>query len=109
MRNPETRRWRHSLEDAFIQGREAEWHEFVRECDKFDAEIAHEIRTEKFIHAELDEEEQNLERLRRWHRELVSRDVIGAPSAPEAELRLEASAERLEGFAQQVFEHEGGV
>jgi len=98
-----------SLEDAFIQGREAEWHEFVRECDKFDAEIAHEIRTEKFIHAELDEEEQNLERLRRWHRELVSRDVIGAPSAPEAELRLKASAELLEGFAQQVFEHEGGV
>ena len=31
------------IEDAFLEGREAEWHEFVRECDKFDAEIAHEI------------------------------------------------------------------
>jgi hypothetical protein len=35
--------------------------------------------------------------------------VLGAPSASEAELRLKSCAERLEGYAQQVFEHEGGV
>ena len=98
-----------ALEDAFVAGREEEWHEFLRECDKFDDEIAKEIRTEKFTSAELDEEEQNLDRLRRWHRDLSARDVLGAPSAPEAELRLKTSAERLEGYAQQVFEHEGGV
>jgi hypothetical protein len=98
-----------ALEHAFIEGREDEWHEFIRECDKFDDEIAKEIRTKKFTSAELDEEEQNLDRLRRWHRDLSARDVFGAPSAPEAELRLKTSAERLEGFAQQVFEHEGGV
>ena len=98
-----------ALEAAFIEGREEEWHEFIRECDKFDDEIAREIRNEKFTSAELEEEEQNLERLRRWHRDLSARDVLGAPSAPEAELRLKASAERLEGYAQQVFEHEGGV
>jgi ChrB-like protein len=98
-----------ALEEAFIEGREEEWHEFLRECDKFDDEIAKEIRTEKFTSAELDEEEQNLDRLRRWHRDLSARDVFGAPSSQEAELRLKASAERLEGFAQQVFEHEGGV
>jgi len=97
------------LEAAFIDGREAEWHEFIRECDKFDEEIAKEIRTEKFTAAELDEEEQNLERLRRWHRDLAARDVLGAPSAAEAELRLKTSGERLEGYAQQVFEHEGGL
>ena len=98
-----------ALEEAFIEGREEEWHEFIRECDKFDEEIAREIRTEKFTSAELDEEEQNLDRLRRWHRDLSARDVLGAPSAPEAELRLKTCAERLEGYAQQVFEHEGGV
>jgi hypothetical protein len=98
-----------ALERAFIEGREDEWHEFIRECDKFDDEIAREIRTKKFTSAELDEEEQNLDRLRRWHRDLSARDIFGAPSAPEAELRLKTSAERLEGFAQQVFEHEGGV
>jgi hypothetical protein len=98
-----------SLEEAFLEGREAEWHEFIRECDKFDAEIAHEIRSGKFTPAELDEEEQNLERLQRWHRELRSRDVLGAPSAVGAELRLKSSAEQLDGFAQQVFEQGGGA
>src|SRR5262245_8252866 len=97
------------LEESFIEGREAEWHEFIRECDKFDEEIEREIRTKKFTSAELDEEEQNLERLRRWHHDLTARDVLGAPSAGEAELRLKTSTERLEGFAQQVFENEGGV
>jgi hypothetical protein len=81
----------------------------VRECDKFDAEIAREIAKEKFTAAELDEEEQNLERLQRWYRELRARDVLGAPSASEAELRLKSSSERLEGFAQQVFERGGGA
>jgi hypothetical protein len=95
------------LENAFLEGREAEWQEFIRECDKFDAEIAHEVRSEKFTLAELDEEEQNLERLRRWHAELRARDVLGAASASEAELRLKTSTERLEAFAQQVFEQAG--
>jgi hypothetical protein len=33
---------------------------------------------------ELDEEAQSLERLRRRHRELATRDVVGAPNAAEA-------------------------
>ena len=98
-----------SIEDQFLEGREAEWREFVRECDKFDAEIAREVASEKFTAAELDEEEQNLERLQRWYRELRARDVLGAPSASDAELRLKSSAERLEGFAQQVFDRGGGA
>jgi hypothetical protein len=96
------------LERAFVEGREAEWVEFLAECDKFDAEIAHEIAIRKFTAAELDEEEQNLERLRRWHAELRERDVLGAPSAAEAEIRLKGSIEQLESFAQQVFEQGGG-
>jgi hypothetical protein len=95
------------LEAAFIAGREDEWHEFLRECDKFDQEIDKEIRIRKFTAAELDEEEQNLERLRRWHEELRTRDVLGAPSAAEAEIRLKSCGERLDAFAKLVFE-EGG-
>ena len=38
--------------------------------------LRREIRNEKFTLAELDEEEQNVDRLRRWHRELRSRDVF---------------------------------
>src|SRR5689334_8151458 len=73
------------LEAQFSDERDQEWHEFLAERAKFDAEIEKEIRIKKFTAAELDEEEQNLERLRRWFRELKARDLFGSPSQPEAE------------------------
>jgi hypothetical protein len=102
--DPRDDRMAADLEAAFTARREDEWHEFLRECDKFDEEIAKEIRTRKFTAAELDEEEQNLERLRRWQDELRTRDVLGAPSAAEAEIRLKNCGERLEAFTKMVFE-----
>ncbi|MGH9158097.1 MAG: Chromate resistance protein ChrB [Acidimicrobiales bacterium] len=93
-----------ALEELFSAEREAEWTEFVSECAKFDAEIASEVAKEKFTLAELDEEEQNLDRLRRWYREIRSRDIFGAPSASLAERRLKECAEVLEDFANQVYD-----
>ncbi|GAB2984157.1 hypothetical protein LWP59_17975 [Amycolatopsis acidiphila] len=58
------------LEGLFTAGREAEWTEFLADCGKFDAEIDEEIRNGKFTMAELEEQEQSPERLRRWHRDL---------------------------------------
>ena len=66
-----------------------------------------EIHIKKFTAAELDEEEQNLERLRRWHRDLRRRDVFVAPSQEEADRRLKECEQRLEGFAEQVFAYGG--
>jgi len=93
------------LEQLFTAEREEEWQEFLRECGKFEEEIDKEIETEKFTAAELDEEEQNVERLRRWFRELRGRDVFVAPSQDRAEVRLKECRELLEGFAERVFEH----
>jgi ChrB-like protein len=97
------------LEALFTADREQEWLEFLAECVKFDREIDKEIRIEKFTSAELDEEEQNLERLQRWFRELRARDLFGSPSQADAERRLKECAERLDDFAQRVFEHGGGT
>lgn len=57
----------------------------------------------KLTLAELDEEEQSLERLRGWYRELKLRDIIGVPAATVAEQRLEHCAERLEDYAERVY------
>jgi hypothetical protein len=92
------------LEALFTEAREAEWTEFLAECGRFEEEIHKEIRTEKFTSAELDEEEQSLERLRRWFREIRSRDVLMAPSQGNAELRLKECVEALEGFAERVYQ-----
>ena len=95
------------LEAMFTEAREGEWTEFLSECGKFEAEIEKEIRTAKFATAELDEEEQNLDRLRRWFRELRGRDVFVAPSQETAERRLKGCAELLEVFSERVYGHGG--
>jgi hypothetical protein len=92
------------MRELFTADRGEEWAEFLSECAKFDAEIDKELRTEKLTMAELEEEEQSLERLRRWHREIKARDVFGAPAAEEAERRLKHCVARLEHYTEQVFQ-----
>ncbi|MEU6201449.1 Chromate resistance protein ChrB [Streptomyces sp. NPDC047061] len=98
-----------SAEDAarfqalFTAARSADWTEFLADCGKFEAELAKEIRIAKFTLAELEEEEQSLERLRRWHRDLTARDVFGAPEAAEAGERLRQRAAACEDYAERVF------
>ena len=92
------------LEAAFTEQREAEWAEFLADCGKYDNELAGEIAKGKLTLAELDEEEQSLDRLRRWYRTIRVRDVFGAPSASLAERRLKECGEALEAFAEQVYQ-----
>ncbi len=91
------------LRRVYDEARRAEWVEFLSECGKCLAELEKEIRNQKFTLAELDEEEQNVERLRRWHRELRSRDLFN--SVPEAEVQpaLDACATALDDFTDLVY------
>ncbi len=91
------------LESMFAAEREEEWSEFLTECDKADAEIAEWTRREKYTLAQLDEEEHNHERLRRWFRDLRAKDLFGAPSSAEAERRLKESEATLEQYAERVY------
>lgn len=92
------------LETLFTAQREAEWAEFVADCGKYEAELADEVAKGKLTLAELDEEEESLERLRRWYRAIRGRDLFGAPAAAAAEQRLKDAAEALERFADQVYQ-----
>jgi vacuolar-type H+-ATPase subunit I/STV1 len=91
------------LRDAFIAARIDEWEEFLADCGKFSDEIEREIAKEKFTFGELEEEEQSLERLRRWHRDLRRRNVVDLDVAAAANQRLEEVTEELAAYAEQVF------
>ncbi len=93
-----------TLEDLFTAQREAEWGEFLADCGKYQDELAAEIAKGKLTLAELDEEEESLDRLHRWYRAIRGRDVFGAPAAASAERRLKECAAALEDFADQVYQ-----
>jgi hypothetical protein len=95
------------LEALFTREREAEWAEFLADCGKYENELAGEVAKGKLTLAELDEEEQSLDRLRRWYRAIKARDLFVAPSAAAAERRLKECAGALEDFAERVYEARG--
>ncbi|MGX1806141.1 Chromate resistance protein ChrB [Nocardia sp. NPDC055321] len=90
------------FEALFTAARAEDWAEFLADCGKYEAELDKEIRNAKFTLAELDEEEQSLERLRRWHRDIKARDVFGAPAAAEATRRLQHCTDRFTDYTEQV-------
>jgi hypothetical protein len=91
------------LRETFLAAREDEWAEFNADCGKFDAEIDREVEKQKFTFGELEEEEQSLERLRRWQRDLLRRNISDSDAAAEARLRLEAVTAKLAEFSERVF------
>lgn len=91
------------LEQLYAAAREAEWAELVADCGKFLAELDHEERIGKYTLAELEEEEQSLDRLRRWFRELRSRDLLGVSATQDAGTELKRCEARFDGYAERVY------
>ena len=91
------------LEQLYAAARQEEWSEFAADCGKYLAELDKEERLGKYSLAELEEEEQSLDRLRRWYRELRSRDLIGIPATTDSATALKVCEERFEAYADQVY------
>jgi hypothetical protein len=91
------------LRELFDAARADEWAEFTADCGKFTDEIAKEVAKRKFTLAELEEEEQSLDRLRRWFRAIRTKDVFGSPPAAGADHALAQCSEALDGFAALVY------
>lgn len=91
------------LEALYRTQREQEWAEFRADCDKYLAELDREVAQQKLTLAELEEEEQSAERLRRWYRDLRARDLLGTPDASAALDHLKRCVNRLEEYAELVY------
>ena len=91
------------LRGLYDDARRDEWDEFASECDKCVAELQREIAKSKFTLAELDEEEQNVDRLRRWHRELRLRDLFEAVPPDRTTAQLDECNAELERFTALVY------
>lgn len=92
------------LTQAWNEARRAEYTELSAECGKFLTEIEHEFAIEKFTLAELEEEEAELDKLRRWHERIAARDIHQAPGADEAKQALAQANEALERYSSAVFQ-----
>ncbi len=98
--------WHARTVARFDAARNEEYEEVADETERFREEIARERRKGKFTFAELEDEESNLERLRRYLAQVVARDAFGAGGRARAEAEVGRCAEVLEAFAQEIYEHQ---
>ncbi|MDB5077090.1 MAG: chromate resistance protein ChrB [Chloroflexi bacterium] len=99
--------WQDRTIGRFNAARDEEYEEVVDEAERFREEIARERRKGKFTYAELEDEESNLERLRKYLAQVQARDTFSAAGLARAVAEVENCAEVLEAFAQDIYERQG--
>ena len=91
----------------FRRDRCQEYVEFHQRTETFLAEVANETRLEKFTFAELEELEDDLQKLSTWLERIRARDFFAGEEARKANKTLKSCTAALGGFAQKVYVREG--
>lgn len=91
----------------FRADRDREYDEFKEQCQALLAEIEKETGRQKFTFAELEENEQDLQKLNGWLPKIQSRDFFGSDQAEVVALKLAECRQALETFASQVYAQDG--
>lgn len=90
--------------ELFNLARDDEYEEVVDRCRDFLAEIERETAAAHFTFGELEENEEDLAKLRRWLEKVRARDVLGSGGSGGAEEALRRCEASLEAYAERVYE-----
>lgn len=88
----------------FRADRDEAYREFIERCGGFDEEITRETKAGKLTYAELEENDEDLKKLKSWFAKIAALDFYAAPLGEEARKRLVKCEVQLEVFSHQVFE-----
>ena len=89
---------------GFREQRASEYAEIIEECEtKFQKEIEFEHFRQNYTFEEVEEIEQDLEKIRRWYDRVKERDWFGAERADEVEQWIGRCEALLAGFTEEVY------
>ncbi|NLI30592.1 MAG: chromate resistance protein ChrB [Nitrospiraceae bacterium] len=94
-----------ALQKTFVDSRNEEYQELIEKCVDFANEVAAEIERKNFIFAEVEENEEELDKLKQWLAKIESRDFVKAPLRKVAVEKIRESEKIFDEFAKTVFEH----
>jgi hypothetical protein len=93
------------INKAFVESRDEEYREIIGKCDDYAKEIEFEIGRQNFIFAEVEENEEELEKLKLWFKKVEKRDIVEAPLHKEAAERIKGCEALFQDFALMVYQH----
>jgi DNA-binding transcriptional regulator PaaX len=91
---------------AFNAARDDEYEEIVDKCVDFLAQIEKEYTAEHFTYAELEENDEDLTKLRNWFAKVQARDVLGASGSQAVREALGRCEKKLDEYAAHVYAEE---
>ncbi|MEL7565757.1 MAG: Chromate resistance protein ChrB, partial [Dehalobacterium sp.] len=89
--------------NLFNSVRDGEYQEFIEKCEDFFREIEKETKKENFTFVELEENEDEYNKLAEWLKKIVSRDFFQSPQKLEAEKNIELCKQLLDDFSNKVY------
>jgi hypothetical protein len=91
---------------SFRVARDKDYEEILEQCDGLLRELTYETERQNFSSAEVEENEEFLERLKRWFKRVQERDWFAASGRSLVEQRMAEAEARLEDFTEKVYERE---
>jgi hypothetical protein len=95
------------VEQAYNAARNDEYEEIIDRCEDFLQQVEKEYVANHFTYAELEENDEDLVKLRNWFGKVAARDVLGASGREETVTALERCETVLEAYAARVYTEEG--
>ena len=92
------------LVDMFNEARNDEYEEILDKCRDFHAGVDKEVKAEHYTYGELEENEEDLGKLKGWYEKVKARDMLGASMADKVAAALDECSAKLEDFAARVYE-----
>jgi hypothetical protein len=93
------------IHKVFIDSRNEEYQEVIEKCEDFFKEINFEIERKNFIFAEVEENEEELDKLKQWLKKIEKRDFVKSPLRKKATEQIKECEKVFEDFTRRVYEH----
>jgi hypothetical protein len=92
------------IHKVFIDSRNEEYQEVIEKCEDFFKEIKFEIDRKNFIFAEVEENGEEVEKLKQWLKKVAKRDFVKAPLRKTAIEKIKECEKMFDDFAKRVYE-----
>lgn len=90
--------------ERFNSAKNEEYGELLEQCEDFFKELEKETSRKNFTFAEIEENEEELDKLKQWYAKIETRDTFGASLRETSKATLSKCAGALEKFCDTVYE-----
>ncbi|HHW03674.1 MAG TPA: chromate resistance protein ChrB [Thermoanaerobacterales bacterium] len=97
------------LISKFNEQRDLEYEELMDKCNDFYSEIEKETAKQNFTFAELEENDEEIDKLSRWFSKIRERDFFGSKKRQKAEEMMAGCRKLLMEFADKIYKKEGTI